>query len=193
LLQEVFRSGFRYCEFYTPDGCCRSVPCTRVGDAEIFYQKNHDFDFSVRTDLKDVVYVIQYRDPVMALLSDREYLATMQGEERAADRDEYVIWLGRKAYYFAHFFEKWLRRRLPNQVPIDYDDLVSDPARVLEGLFAMCRREVSPAALRAAIERAAPKKAFPSPGAPDGVRRVAATRSDRRARCEAPARSRRLS
>jgi tetratricopeptide (TPR) repeat protein len=165
LLRETFGAAFRYCEFYTPRDCCRSLPCTRGGDEEVFFQKNHDLELAVPTDLRDVVYAVQYRDPVMALLSDREYLATMEGEERAGDRDEYVVWLGRKAFHFDRFFDKWLRPARPHDVRIDYDDLVADPAGVLQRLCTACGCDVPRATLAAAVERAAPTRAFFPPRA----------------------------
>lgn len=164
LLHETFGADFRYCEFYTADACCRSVPCTSAGDAAVFFQKNHDFDLTLPSDLPGVIYAVQHRDPVMSLLSDREYLATMDGEARATDHDAYVVWLGRKASYYERFFDKWLRPPRPGDVRISYDELSADPAGVLERLCAACGRTVSAKALAAAAARAAPERAaYPLP------------------------------
>jgi len=164
LLHETFGAEFRYCEFYTADDCCRTVPCASTGDAAVFFQKNHDFDLTLPPDLPGVVYVVQHRDPVMSLLSDREYLATMEGEVRAADHDEYVVWLGQKASYYERFFDKWLRPRRPDDVRISYDELSADPVRVLERLCTSCGRSVPAATLATAAARAAPERAaYPPP------------------------------
>jgi tetratricopeptide (TPR) repeat protein len=162
LLREIVGTGFRYCEFYTPDDCCRAVPCTRTSGAKVFFQKSHDFDLDVPTDLEGVVYVVQIRDPAMALLSDREYLGTMTSEDLAADRDEYLVWLGRKAWYFEHFFDKWVRR-LPesHRVLIEYDGLVENPRDELQRLLAACGRELPEAEIDGAIARTATRAAAP--------------------------------
>lgn len=163
LLRATFGAAFRYCEFYTADDCCRTVPCTRAGDAGVFYQKNHDFDLTVPADRQDVIYVVQHRDPVMSLLSDREYLATMEGESAAADHDEYVVWLGRKASYYERFFDKWLRPARPRDLRISYDELSADPVQVLERLCAVCGHTIPADELVAAVARVAPERAAHPP------------------------------
>lgn len=132
LLERLFSDEFRYCEYYTEDGCCRSVPCQLAGGCRVFLQKNHDFDLRVPVDLPGVTYVVQYRNPLFAALSDREYLARQEGEELAGDRDEYLVWLARRVAYYEGFFAKWWQpREGTRRVAVDYDDLVDEPGREL--------------------------------------------------------------
>jgi tetratricopeptide (TPR) repeat protein len=138
LLRTLLPDDFRYCEFYAADDCCRRVPCTRHGNARVFYQKHHDLDLSLPTALTGVRYVIQVRDPVMSTLSDREHIARHEGEKRATDRDEFLVWLGQKAAYYERFFEKWVLPRAGERIVIDYDDLLAQPAHVLRRLTTAC-------------------------------------------------------
>ena len=75
ILQQLLGPAFAHCEFYGPDDCCRSIPCRRFGDVQLFFQKNHDLDLTLPASLEGVTYVVQYRDPVMSALSDREHRA----------------------------------------------------------------------------------------------------------------------
>lgn len=132
LFERLFGDEFRYCEYYTEDGCCRSVPCRLAGGCRVFLQKNHDFDLLLPVDLPGVTYVVQYRNPLFAVLSDREYLARLEGEELARDRDEYLVWLARRVAYYEGFFAKWLQSQEgAPRVTLDYDDLVDRPAQEL--------------------------------------------------------------
>jgi len=150
LLRHVLGTGFAYCEFYGPDDCCRSVPCRKVPDVRLFLQKNHDLDLSLPAHLEGVTYVVQYRDPVMSALSDREHIAFLESEARAGDREEFPVWLGRKAAYYERFFEKWIRQPERNRIVVDYDDLVDDTAKVLERVLSGCGVAVGREAIRAA-------------------------------------------
>ena len=125
-----------YCEYYTPVECCRTVPCTRGGTARVAIQKSHDFDLADPTDLPGLTYVVLHRNPVMAVLSDREYMARMDGAARADDADEFRVWLGRKAAHFRRFWDKWLARVDGGRVIIDYHDLLQDPAAAARRVMA---------------------------------------------------------
>jgi tetratricopeptide (TPR) repeat protein len=95
-------------------------------------QKNHDFDLTVPTTLPDVTYVVQYRNPVMAVLSDREYLARLEGQARADDAHEFRVWLGKKGAHFRRFWDKWLARPEPGHVVVEYGELMEHPAAVAQ-------------------------------------------------------------
>lgn len=127
ILRHVLGADCFYCEYYTPVECCRTVPCTRGETALVAIQKSHDFDLTDPTDVPGLTCVVLHRDPVMAVLSDREYLARMEGEARADDADEFRVWLGRKAAHFRRFWDKWLARADRGWVVIDYADLLQDP------------------------------------------------------------------
>ena len=81
-------------------GCCQAVPCARRGALPITFQKTHDFELNVPRDVPEALYVILHRVPVPAVLSAREMYADDYGEEVAADRGEYAVWLGRNAEYY---------------------------------------------------------------------------------------------
>src|SRR5687768_10588784 len=97
LLQALFPLDLFYCEFYDVRGCCQAVPCARRGALPITFQKTHDFELNVPTDVPGAVYVILHRVPVPAVLSAREIYADDYGEAVAADRGDYAVWLGRNA------------------------------------------------------------------------------------------------
>jgi tetratricopeptide (TPR) repeat protein len=99
-------------------------------------QKNHDFDLQLPTRLPAVTYVIQYRQPVMAVLSDREYLARLEGQERADDSDEYVVWLAKKAAYFQEFWAKWLHQPVEGHLLVEYSELLRDPVATVQRVLA---------------------------------------------------------
>ncbi|HEV7731113.1 MAG TPA: tetratricopeptide repeat protein [Candidatus Binatia bacterium] len=163
LLKVTLGDDLRYCEFYVEDDCCRAVPCTRPA-ARVVFQKHHDLDLSLAPGLPGILYVIQHRDPVMSTLSDRELLAHVEGDVVATDRDEYVVWLGRRASYYHRFVEKWLRRPRANHLAIEYDAFVADPAATIRRLTAACGLAIADARIERAVAdvggvRAAPPQA----------------------------------
>lgn len=160
LLKELYGGDFGYCEFYTPVDCCRQVPCARTEGFRLYLQKNHDLDLKLSTDVSGVLYVVQHREPTLGALSDREYVADLGEEERAADRDEYVVWLGKRAAHYVRFYRKWIGRPPVRSFLVEYEELRSEPARVLAGLLAACGLPApDPAALAGAVARATEKVA----------------------------------
>lgn len=164
LLRALLRDDFRHCEFYAADDCCRRVPCTRHFDARIFYQKHHDLDLQLPTDLAGVRYVVQVRDPVMSTLSDREHIALREGEARATDRDEYLVWLGQKACYYERFFEKWVLPGDGERMVVEYDDLVAQTAHVLRRITTACGVDVDDDRIMDAVAAVAGVRALDRPG-----------------------------
>ena len=134
LLEQSLAPQLEYCEFYSPDDCCRAVPCTRRS-APIVLQKHHDLELDLPADLPGVTYIVQYRSPLLAMLSDREYLAKKESEALAHDRDHFLLWLGKRAAYYVLFWKKWLQEAKPNRLRIDYEDLLRDPENRLRRLF----------------------------------------------------------
>lgn len=164
LLGHALGESFVHCEYYTPVGCCRTTPCTRSEGARVVSQKNHDLDFSLSPDLAGVTYVVQHREPLMAALSDREYLARLEGRELADDADEYVVWLGEKAAYFHRFWAKWLRPPHPHRLVIDYGELLHRPVEALAQTLVSIGVEVDRSRLEEAARRVSPSVAdFPAP------------------------------
>lgn len=159
LLDAALGPRFFYCEAYGAAGCCRALPCDFRGRCELSFQKSHDFDLALPTDLADVTYVVQHRAPVWAALSWREYFAREEHDEAyadaiAADLRDYEVWLGRAAAYIVGFYERWLAPGPPNAVAIGYDDLVAAPGRVLGDLLGRLDIAVEPSAIDAAVARA---------------------------------------
>ncbi|CAN5471636.1 hypothetical protein BH10ACT2_BH10ACT2_11540 [soil metagenome] len=135
LLAAVLPDKLSYCEFYSPIGCCRAVPCTR-SDAGLRLQKNHDFELNLSTELPDCWYVIQHREPVGAAVSDREFYVRVEGAAVGASHEDYEVWLARKAAHFVGFHRRWLRSPTRNSICIDYADLSANPADVVTRLLA---------------------------------------------------------
>ncbi|MDX2171170.1 MAG: sulfotransferase [Deltaproteobacteria bacterium] len=156
LLQGCLGDAFRFCEFYTPANCCAQVPCARVTAARVSLQKNHDFDLRLPATVPGARYVVQYRNAVDAVLSDRELFGEVHGAARAADREQYTVWLGTHLAYMVGFAEKWLALPGPAAVPIAYEDLIADPAGALRAVCACAGEPVTDAALQAAVHAAAP-------------------------------------
>jgi FkbM family methyltransferase len=152
ILQHALGNDCFYCEYYTPVECCRTVPCTRGGGARFAIQKNHDLDLTVPADLPGLIYVIQHRNPVMAVLSDRDYLARLEGRDVADDAHEFRVWLGRKAAHFRRFWDKWLARRDGRRVVIDYADLAQHPAAAAQRVLAAAGIALEAGRLEEAVE-----------------------------------------
>lgn len=141
LLQAVLDGDLSYCEFYSAQECCRSVPCTVRPTTRFRYQKGHDLDLALPVDLPDVLYLVQYRDPVAEAVSDRELFLSATGFVTPPTADQYTHWLAGKVRYLDGFFAKWLRNPMPSVLAIDYDRLVADPAGVVEDI---CNRLGAP-------------------------------------------------
>lgn len=163
LLQALFRDDLFYCEHYSETDCCQAVPCALRGIRRITYQKSHDFDVGLPTDIGDAIYLIQHRAPVPLLVSAREHLVQVvysgpYGEAIGSHRGEYEVWLGRQAEYYAAFSRRWLRPPPANSVVLDYRDLAADPGDFLGRMAELVGIEVAPeqidVAIAATIERA---------------------------------------
>jgi tetratricopeptide (TPR) repeat protein len=152
VLKELLGADFGYCEFYTPVDCCRQVPCVRTEGFRLFFQKNHDLDLQLAADIPGVFYVVQHREPALGALSDREYLADLGETDRAADRDEYVVWLGKRASHYVRFYRKWIEHPPARSFLVEYEELRGDPVGVVTGLMAACGlAEPDPSALAKAV------------------------------------------
>lgn len=138
-LQRYFGARLHYCEFYTPRQCCRQIPCTKRGDFDIIFQKNHDHDMALDPAIPGVTYVIQHRHPVPNMasgweLSSKPGIGAVSAEYRAT-RDHFAWWLARRAIYYRRFHDKWVVRQPANAIRIDYDDLRRDTAGQVAALI----------------------------------------------------------
>lgn len=164
MLTAYFRSELYYCEYYTLPTCCRSVPCTRRGGHSFIYQKSHDRDFALPADVADALYLIQYRHPVPEALSDRELeLKDTIGRPSISfrrTRAGYLWWLAGKAIYYRKFHDKWIARKLPNALYLDYVDLAANPASLLRQIV----ERASGTADQARVDRIVDKLSRPRAG-----------------------------
>jgi hypothetical protein len=135
MMTGYFGPDLFYCEYYTLPSCCKSVPCTRRGRHRYIYQKSHDRDFKLPGDIADALYLIQYRHPVPEALSDRELeLQDRLGRPNLSYRRThagYVSWLTGKALYYRKFHNKWIARKMPNAIYLDYPDLSANPKELM--------------------------------------------------------------
>ena len=163
LLQGLYCGDLFYCERYVETDCCQRVPCARRGLRPVSYQKSHDFDVNLPTDVCNAIYLIQHRAPVPLLLSAREHYVQVQydgpyGDAIGSDRGEYAVWLGRQAEYYAAFSRRWLLSPPPNSLVLDYKDLAADPAAFLARIVERVGIEVPPGriddSIAGTIERA---------------------------------------
>ncbi|HWR98519.1 MAG TPA: hypothetical protein VN317_08870 [Candidatus Methanoperedens sp.] len=152
LLKALLGRELGYCEFYTPLDCCRQVPCRQPTAARVIFQKNHDLDLRLDKHLTDCLYVVQIRSPLPEALSDRE-LTERVFPELAGDREELLIWLGRKIAYYRLFHQKWIAVPPPNAIVVPYEDLLSRPAAVLRGILARSGVAAPPEQIAAAVAR----------------------------------------
>lgn len=138
LLTRYFGPQMHYCEFYSPKDCCKSIPCTKRGAFSVIYQKSHDREQEVPTTVSGATYVIQYRHPVPEALSDRE-LDVQDGIGRSSlnyrlSRAHYAAWLANKAIYYRRFHDKWMAKRVPNGIYLDYERLSEQPAEMVAAI-----------------------------------------------------------
>lgn len=87
----------------------------------------------------------------MAVLSDREYLARLEGQARADDAEELRVWLGKKAAHFRRFWDKWLERPQPGHVVVEYVDLMEHPAAVAQRVLDAAGVAIDAGRLEAAV------------------------------------------
>jgi tetratricopeptide (TPR) repeat protein len=151
ILQRILGAAFFYCEFYTPQSCCRKIPCRRRGEFPITFQKNHDFDLGLSTRIARVSYVVQYRDPVSAALSERELVERQYGQFVAAHLGDMEFWLAQKIHYYELFFRKWVDPPPANSISIDYDELKNDPELSIVRLLRWLGLNHEPGAVHQAI------------------------------------------
>ena len=112
-------SLFHYCEYYY---ACREHPC--VDDSNTF-QKSHDFELKLPC-IPEQKYLVQFRQPLGLLISWFEMRLPRKREVDSADG--FIAFLDRNRHYLEGFREKWIDSELPNQLLVDYEDYLSEPA-----------------------------------------------------------------
>lgn len=142
LLEQALGSDMRYCEYYSQEDCCKRIPCSRQTPHLLTYQKNHDLDLSVDAKLSGISYVVQYRRPVPAVVSDRELFAEVRGRALADDRGQYLVFLAEKAAHYVKFYDKWIRQVGPQSFVVKYEDLLDKPGTIVADLFRFAGLEI---------------------------------------------------
>jgi hypothetical protein len=156
LLENALGDDLAYCEFYSAADCCRQLPCIRRHRSRITYQKNHDMDLAIDPDLPGVRYVVQYRNPVPAVVSDRELFAEVRGSALARDRSQYVMVLSEKAAHYARFYDKWVRHPHGSRFLMKYEWLCDAPAEAIDALIRFCGFSVTAERIAGAVAKVAP-------------------------------------
>lgn len=155
LLQRTLGDRLRYCRFYSSEGCCGAVPCRRH-DHEILFQKNHDLDLTLPLGLP-VTYVVQFRDPVPAALSDRELFASEYGERLAGDPVSLLVWLAHHAIWLVGFLRKWAVTPPAGAMLLPYERLTAAPAASLAALLDRAGIAFAERDLEAAVAEETPR------------------------------------
>jgi len=151
VLRATLGSRAYYCERYTVGTCCTAIPCTRASGHDLAFLKSHDLDDELDPTRTDVRFVVQYRNAVEAILSDRELYVARMHPETVWDAGEYAYWLGKRAAYLIRFARKWLRNPRAHHYLLDYGELTRAPAASLRRLLAFCGVAFDETSLRAAI------------------------------------------
>lgn len=138
VLGRLFGTRFAYCEFYTIENCCKTIPCRRIPDhdkagSRVFMQKSHDHDLTDPADPAFDGLLVQVREPVARALSNYELDLRTVGPAHSIAYMRY--WLGLEAAYTVGFMEKWCARPDPRSFILKYEDLLTDPVTYYRRLF----------------------------------------------------------
>jgi tetratricopeptide (TPR) repeat protein len=170
MLSAYFGRELFYCEFYNHPNCCKQVPCTRRGRFNVIYEKSHDRDLALPKTVERALYIVQYRHPVPEALSDRELeLVDKLGRVNLAyrrSRAGYMNWLAAKAVYYRKFHDKWIAKKLPNAVYLDYARLAASPLEAVNEIVERAVGRADAQRLAAAVEEKNPTRSSDKAGAP---------------------------
>lgn len=143
LLKSTLKNRLHYCETYKDADCCHSVPCSVEG-FDVLYQKSHDFEMTLPIlngySDRPVYYIIQYREPIPSVLSDRELFCNAH-PEFAGDKKNYMIFLADKLIYSKRFYEKWILSNKDNFFKLNYSFLSEKPAEAVSKLLSFIKIE----------------------------------------------------
>ncbi|MCX7685464.1 MAG: sulfotransferase [Acetobacteraceae bacterium] len=170
LLKEILREDLHYCEFYTPPGCCKRIPCTKRTGAALIYQKQHDRKGEVPQDVARALYVVQHRHPIPQALSDRELnLADAPARQPAPwrrSRAYHEQWLAAQGAYVRRFHDRWIAAGPPNAIRIAYERLSAEPEAVLAELLEAAGLPPRPERIAEAVAAVRPVRVSGVLGAP---------------------------
>lgn len=125
LLTLYFGPSFRYCDYYGGiEGCCKSVPCTRLG--EIHFTKSHDFDFTL-PQIPGRKYLIQYRAFLPSAVSNYELFLLRQPRD-VDSVASFVSFVSSQFTAYRTFTRRWVTSGFAQgQLVLRYEDLIDDP------------------------------------------------------------------
>jgi hypothetical protein len=136
ILGKILGDKFKYCEFYGAD-CCKMFPCKRgrrkhFTSEFLFMQKSHDFGLDDPISVARTCRVVQYRNPVPRSLSNYELHLRNETEDNIRTFRNFLV---NEAWYFCHFYEKWVKDRSRKFLMLTYEDLTADPLKSLLAFF----------------------------------------------------------
>lgn len=117
--------AFVYCSYY---GHCHEVPCPV---AQTNFQKHHDLDLSLATDLPCLV---QVRSPLPALRS--YYQLFEEGRLPRLEAEDWDTFARRGLAYHSAFCHKWLPRA---GLVVSYEEMLARPEATLTGVIRWLR------------------------------------------------------
>lgn len=148
ILAEYFGPEFRYCDNYTDD------PSLWMRDNEgTNYQKEHDLALDYPSDFEGVKYLIQIRDPVLAIQSWIDFDARVH-KNRNADRSQWRQAFQEKMTFWQKWFNKWVLKSIPDRLVVPYTHLVAMPFGTCESVIQfMTGQHAAPDRLKSALEK----------------------------------------
>lgn len=122
ILREYFGERFRYGDIHVDPGSSLDA------NPEINFLKDHDFDLGTSVT-PDRQYLVLVRDPRESIVSWFR-LAARKGEVEYT----HAAWEKFSAHawtYWAGFFNKWVIRKIPGRLIVEYADLITSPELIL--------------------------------------------------------------
>jgi hypothetical protein len=122
VMESYFGVSFRYCGFY---GMCEQRPCPA---AVTHLQKCHDHNLDISAD-DDVDYLIQYRHPLGAMVSQFEHRVRLGNSLNRAE--DWTAFADATLPQWEIFVQKWvLENHNPRALKVAYNDALADPIAV---------------------------------------------------------------
>lgn len=121
-------------------------------DIPTFAGRSHDQHLTEPRIVPGLLTVIQYRQPMPALLSRAERAQRKDNVDFASAGLRFAErWAAAQAAYFIAFCNKWLSATLPSSLLVPYDDLVSAPVPILHDILAKVGEEIDQTSLDKAL------------------------------------------
>lgn len=156
ILRGVVGQNYKYCESYTSNECCKTVPCTASDSQKwiangVFFQKSHDFSFADPLFVEGAFRLIQLRDPVPRAFSD--YPLYLESRKYSDNENTFRRLLEYEAAYFILFYRKWVLHRTTPAFVLHYERLVKVPDIVMKEFLNFCGLEYDAAAIQGVVRQ----------------------------------------